>query len=73
MTEERQGKCQRNVESLRDQKRMQCTHSSKKLGFISNSKHIYIHVLFHTFLLEIKMIGDTLKRNGKQIQRTELS
>lgn len=50
MTEERQGKCQRNVESRRDQKRMQCAYSSKKLEFISNSKHIYIHVLFHTFL-----------------------
>lgn len=73
MTEEKQGKCQRNVKGSRDWKGMQCAYSSKKLGFISNFRNICIHVFFLTSLLGIKMIGDTLQRNGEQSQRTELS
>ena len=46
---------------------------TKKLGLISNSKNIYMHILFCTSLLGIKMISDALKRNGKQMQRTDLA
>lgn len=78
MTQERQGKCQSKVES-NHRKRMSYTYPSKKLRFTSNSKYIIYHISYliyiyvyinSNFFSGIKIMSDTLKWNGEQIQRT---